>query len=81
MTDEIGTDFSGAPDITPEQLHDACIVLLGYAIGVAGCGKKTLRTMLRPVFEAIGAIGYEPGLSPDQWGTRRHGDKRGRVQQ
>ena len=49
-----------AANITKEQMHDACIVLLGHAIGVAGTDVETLRQLTRPVFTAIGAVAYEP---------------------
>jgi len=51
--------LDAAEALSEEQLLDACIVLLGHAISVAGTDVEALRELTRPVFTAIGAIPYE----------------------
>lgn len=58
MTDDL-TVLDGT-DVTDEQMRDACIVLLGQAIGIVGADVEALRELTRPVFTAIGALPYEP---------------------
>ena len=65
-----------AANITEEQMHDACIVLLGHAISVAGTDVEALRRLTRPVFTAIGAVPYE-SWPRTLWGSPQ---KEGRPQ-
>lgn len=70
--------LAGVTDLSAAQVRHAGIVLASRALEAAEGDWDAAGAMLRGPLEAIGAIGYEPGIKPGPYGHPRQAKEAGR---